>query len=479
MKISDIRLVDEPARQVCSNFTMLLQFGRDICSHLATAEQREWLITNGIGSYACGTVAGVLTRHYHGLLVAALKPPLDRTLLVTSLNEQVIYGSNSYDLTTNRWADGTVAPRGYRHIERFELEGTIPTWTFAFGDALLEKRIWMEQGANTTYIRYYLRRGSHPVKLSLKGLVNYRNHHGATHANDWAMQIDPVASPQVGVSIRAWDGATPFYLVADGGTCTAAHDWYRGYDLAVERYRGIDSHDDHLHCVTVAAELTVGQWLTLVATTTEPKQIQLHGALERQRNHDRCCIDDWRSAQYLSAEGTPAWVEQLVLAANQFVVDRAVMGEAGGKTVIAGYPWFGDWGRDTMIALPGLAVATGCPEIARPILRTFAQYLDQGMLPNLFPEAGADPEYNTVDAILWFFEAIRSYYAVTQDKAILQELFPALVEVIHWHQQGTRYHIHLDDDGLIFAGEPGVQLTWMDAKIGDWVITPQYFLFKD
>lgn len=455
---------------------MTLHLGRDICGHLATAEQREWLVTNGLGSYACGTVAGLLTRHYHGLLVAALKPPLERTLLVTKLDETVLYGGETYPLATNRWADGSVSPQGYRYLERFALEGTIPTWAYALGDALLEKQIWMEQGANTTYVRYHLKRSSGPVRISVKALVNYRDHHGATQGEGWAMQVNPLtagssSSQHTGVKLVAFDGATPFYLMADAGLCTPAHGWYQGYDLAVERERGIFSHDDHLHCATFTVELAVGQSFTVIATTTEPDTLPWDGALERQQAHDRRCLEDWYANAL--APTAPDWIEQLVLAADQFVVARPMAGAPDGKTVIAGYPWFGDWGRDTMIALPGLTVATGRSHLARPILHTFAQYLDQGMLPNLFPEAGTAPEYNTVDAILWFFEAIRVYFAATQDVALLQDLFPNLVEVVRWHQQGTRYRIHLDTDGLIYAGEPGVQLTWMDAKIGDWVITPR------
>lgn len=451
---------------------MTLHLGRDICSHLVTAEQREWLITNGIGGYGCGTVAGLLTRHYHGLLVAALQPPLGRTLLVTKLDETVLYDNETYALATNRWADASVSPQGYRCLERFALEGTIPTWTYALGDALLIKQIWMEQGSNTTYLRYHLSRGSGPGRLSITALVNYRDHHHTTQGKGWVMEVDALENDHPrGVKVIAFEGATPFYLMADGGLCTPTHAWYEGYDLAVERHRGITPHDDHLHCATFRAKLAVGQSLMLVATTAAPDTVQWAGALERQQAHDRHCIEDWYAQA--PARRAPPWVEQLVLAADQFIVARPVVGEANSKTVIAGYPWFGDWGRDTMIALPGLTVATGRPSLARPILRTFAQYLDQGMLPNLFPEAGTAPEYNTVDAALWFVEAIRVYVAATQDRALLKALFPALVEVVRWHQQGTRYHIHLDDDGLIYAGQPGVQLTWMDAKIGDWVITPR------
>lgn len=186
---------------------MSLHLGRDICGHLATAEQREWLITNGIGGYGCGTVAGLLTRHYHGLLVAALKPPLERTLLVTKLDEAVLYNGEPYALAANRWADGSISPQGYRYLDRFALEGTIPTWTYALGDALLDKQIWMEQWANTTYIRYRLRRGSGALRLSLKALVNYRDHHGATHGQGCTMQVTPLNAPQpAGVQVLAYGG---------------------------------------------------------------------------------------------------------------------------------------------------------------------------------------------------------------------------------------------------------------------------------
>ncbi|MGF1523244.1 MAG: amylo-alpha-1,6-glucosidase [Leptolyngbyaceae cyanobacterium] len=449
---------------------MFLQFGRDICGNLATAQQREWLVTNGIGGYACGTVAGVLTRHYHGLLVAALKPPLDRTLLLTKLDEQVTYNGQDYALHCDRWSDGSVSPEGYRHIERFVLEGTIPTWTYAFGDALLRKRIWMEQGANTTYVRYSLKRGSGPVVLSLKALVNYRNHHHSTRGQEGLIAIDSVAQ---GIKVTAADNADPFYVIAEKGAVTIHHDWYQGYDLAVEHYRGIDPEDDHLHGATFDIELTVGQSVLIVTSTEAPASLRLKGAIKRQRSHEQRLLGHWFSARYLSAKQSPLWMEQLVLAADQFIVARPVEGEPEGKTVIAGYPWFGDWGRDTMIALPGLTIATGRPDIARPILRTFARYIDQGMLPNLFPEAGQTPEYNTVDAVLWYFEAIRIYYSVTHDCLLLEELFSALADIIRWHQKGTRYNIHLDTDGLIYAGEPGAQLTWMDAKVGDWVVTPR------
>ena len=446
----------------------MLQFGREICGDLATAATREWLVTNGIGGYGCGTISGLLTRHYHGLLIAALKLPLGRTLLVTKLDETAIYQGQTWALHCDRWASGAIAPHGYHSIERFELQGTIPTWTYGLADAQLVKQVWMEQGANTTYVRYHLQRGSGPIQLALKALVNSRDHHHSTRGADWQMQI--AALPH-GVKVQPAPDAAAFYLVSDRGHCTPHHDWYTNYDLAIERERGIDPHDDHLHGATFGVTLAVGETITFAATMEPPDTIAFPDAMTRQRQHEQRLLEAWQTDVKLP-QPAPAWVSQLVLAADQFVVSRSVAGRAG-KTVIAGYPWFGDWGRDTMIALPGLAIATGRPAIARPILHTFAQYIDQGMLPNTFPEAGAAPAYNTVDAVLWYFEALRAYVAATADQALIEELFPALADIIRWHQQGTRYHIHLAEDGLIMAGEPGSQLTWMDAKVGDWVVTPR------
>lgn len=444
---------------------MKINFGREICGHLSTAESREWIVTNGMGGYASGTVAGLLTRRYHGLLVAALMPPLGRTLLATKLDETVLYDRQTYPLYTNRWADGTVNPHGYHHLEAFSLDGTIPVWWYACGDALLEKRIWMASGANTTYVRYTLLRATQPLSLSLKGLVNYRDYHGDTHAQGWQMSVLPLAQ---GVEITAYEGATPFYLLSDRGEMTATPQWHYGFDLAVERYRGLSSEEDHLHAATLAATLIVGESLTVVATVDAGASLDGMDALHQRQRYEQSLLKRWQDS--LPKETTaPDWIQQLVLAADQFVVNRAQ-----GKTVIAGYPWFGDWGRDTMISLPGLTLATGRPEIAGSILRTFAAYVDQGMLPNRFPDAGEIPEYNTVDATLWYFEALRLYYQATQDDKLVEDLFPTLAEIIDWHCRGARYQIHIDPaDGLLYAGEPSVQLTWMDAKVGDWVVTPR------
>jgi len=449
---------------------MIGDCGREICGRVETAERREWLVTNGIGGFASGTVAGLLTRRYHGLLVAALKPPLGRTLLVAKLDDELEHEGLRRPLFTNRWADGTVDPRGYRDLERFRLEGTTPVWTYACADLLLEKRVFMEPGANTTYVRYHLRRARGPAALSLKALVNYRDSHGTTRAGGWQMRVERVPR---GLRVVAFDGAQPVVLLADGAEAHPAHAWHHGFRLALEEERGLDALEDHLHAGTLVLRLAPGTVRTLVLSTEAAPSLDGEAAWARRRQYETDLLARWE-ATALAAPEAPAWIRHLVLAADQFIVRRPLPDDPVGMSVIAGYHWFGDWGRDTMIALPGLTLATGRPEIGRRILRTFARFVDRGMLPNRFPDAGETPEYNTVDATLWYVEAIRAYHAATGDDALLEELFPVLEEIIRWHRQGTRYGIGEDPaDGLLRSGEPGVQLTWMDAKVGDWVVTPR------
>lgn len=458
---------------------MTIKFGREICGYLDSAEGREWLVTNGMGGYASGTVSGLLTRRYHGLLVAALNPPLGRTLLLTKLDEAVIYNGLHYPLHANRWADGTVDPHGYRNIESFHLEGTIPVWRFTCGDAILEKRVWMKQGFNTTYVRYNLHRATGPLNLEIKSFVNYRDYHGTTHGGGWQMRIDPSSH---GICVTAFNGAKPFYLLTDRADVSLSHDWYYAFNLAVEKYRGLDYLEDHLNTGIFRVTLNPGESLTFVASTQaspelvegRPPDLNGEAELELRRAYERELIKLWRRSGTVEAEKSPPWIKHLVLSADQFIVARPLSDNPDGKTVIAGYHWFSDWGRDTMISLPGLTISTGRPEVARSILRTFAKYVDKGTLPNRFPDAGEAPEYNTVDATLWYFEATRAYYEATGDNDLLEGLFPLLAEIIDWHIRGTRYTIHVDaNDGLLYAGEKGVQITWMDAKVGDSVVTPR------
>ncbi len=281
---------------------MRIEFGREICGDLSSAESREWLVTNGIGGYASGTVAGMLTRRYHGLLVAALQPPLGRTLLLAKLDETVGYDHLTYALHTNRWADGNVDPQGYRHIESFALEGTIPTWKFACADALLEKRIWMQHGANTTYVRYTLSRATQPLTLTIEALVNYRDYHGSTQGNDWQMNVEPIEG---GIKIAAHDKATPLYLSIDTATATPAHNWHYGFDLAVERYRGLSNREDHLHAATFEVTLNPGESIVFVASTDPQPNLDGVEALKLERDRQHKLLNIWKLDRLHIQQGFP------------------------------------------------------------------------------------------------------------------------------------------------------------------------------
>jgi predicted glycogen debranching enzyme len=448
-----------------------IQFGREICGNLAAAESREWLVTNGIGGYASGTIAGSQTRRYHGLLVAALQPPVGRTFLVSAIDEVVHYIGENFSLATHRWVSGAVEPKGFLLLEDFHLEGSMPVWTYALSDALLEKRVWMRQNENTTVIQYTLLRGNSALEMDLKAFVNYRDFHSLTHAGDWRMNITPV---EHGVAVQAFEGAIPFYLKSSAATCEPRHEWYIGCYYAEETERGLSDREDHLFVALLQAKLEPGSSVTIVVSTEAAASLDAETARAEQANHDVKLFQQWQASAESLAGEAPSWLWQLILAADQFIVRRSLPEEPNGRSIIAGYHWFGDWGRDTMIALPGLTLATGRAEVARQILLAFSRYVDGGMLPNNFPDAGGKPEYNTVDAALSYFESVRQYFEATQDAVTLQKLFPVLASMIDAHIAGTRYNIHVDPaDGLLYAGGPGVQLTWMDAKLGDWVVTPR------
>jgi 4-alpha-glucanotransferase len=351
-------------------------------------------------------------------------------------------------------------------IESFHLDYTVPVWMFAVGGRRVEARVWMEPGEDTTYLAWLLHPSageSDTLSLRVTLLVNNRDHHSDT----WEDGFQPAVS-LAGDTLRVVDGTRfTLSLRAVRGTITPQRNWYRNFDLPIEAERGLGSTDSHL-CVGYAEiELRSGAWCGIVASLRPDPSDDLLAALQRRLAHDQQVLD--------AAPATDrGWIRRLILAADSFVFARPLPQVPDGQSVIAGYPWFGDWGRDTMISLPGLTLATGRPAIALRILRTFAGFVSQGMLPNVFPGAGETPEYNTADASLWFFEAWRAYFATTQDLASLRGAFPVLADMITWHLRGTRYGIGVDPaDGLLRAGQPGVQLTWMDAKVGDWVVTPR------
>ncbi len=437
----------------------MIELDKSDCTDLRRAGTREWLETNGIGGFACSTVVGMNTRRYHGLLTAATTPPVERVVMLSKLEETLVVGDRRIDLSTNQY-QGAIHPRGFERQTGFRLD-PFPIQSFEVEGIRLEKTVFMLHGSNTTVIEYRLTdpAGRTGLRLEVRPLIAFRDYHSTTHQNG---ALNPSVEQMPGLaSIAPYAGLPRLYLAHNASQVDTHGFWYRQFFYQAEAERGLDCIEDLFSPLAFEFELA-GDQAAVVIASTEPQKA---GNAARFRRAELARRD--KVANSVGPKDPLA--RQLALAADQFLVKR---GE--GQTIIAGYPWFTDWGRDTMIALPGLTLATGNARIAKGILREFAHSVDQGMLPNRFPDAGETPEFNTADATLWFFEAVRSYLAHTGDEQFVRdELYSVLKDIIEWHMRGTRYNIHMLENGLLNAGEAGVQLTWMDARVGDWVVTPR------
>ncbi|WP_210187261.1 amylo-alpha-1,6-glucosidase [Pararhizobium antarcticum] len=420
------------------------------------------MVTNGIGGYASGTVSGMTTRGYHGVLVAALAPPVDRRVCVPAIVDVLEINGRQIALSSLRWGGGHIAPDAGEALVSFRLEGTTPIWRYDCAGVVLEKCLWMDHGANVTRIEYRLLAAPAAVCLSVGVLSDARDYHSRTFASDWR--------PHVSVGdglLRVGTDDVELFARLSGASVAVDGAWWRNFDLAKERERGLTDAEDHVHAGVLTCELAKGVAAQLVLSVGQDVALS-HGALadERKRQADLLALANVAEA--------PDWVQHLVLAADQFIARRFMHDGTPAHTVVAGYHWFADWGRDTMISLPGLTLVTGRPEIARSVLLAFADVLDRGMIPNRFPDAGTEPEFNTVDATFWFVEAIAALHRMAPDGEFLAQMYPVISSIVENLIKGTRYGIRIDPvDGLIHAGEEGVQLTWMDARVGDRVITPR------
>ncbi len=431
----------------------MITLGRDVCTDLDSSLSREWLETNGIGGYASSSVAGANTRRYHGLLVAATHPPLGRMVLLSKFEEAAVIGGKRFELSCNQYP-GTIHPSGYQYLVQFRLD-PFPVWTYDLDGTKLERSLFMVDGENTTVCRWSVDKSAE-ASLELRPLVAFRDHHHLRH--DEALKVTTEFSDNT-VSLHSGANSLTLHLAHNAADVERSGVWYRNVEYAIEQERGFDSREDLYQPCVLNFDLSQP---AVVIASTQPQGMADHEDLERSEIK--------RRARIVAASGAKNEViQQLVLAADQFIVRR---GE--GHTVIAGYPWFSDWGRDTMIALQGLTLTTRRYDAAKSILTEFSRHISDGMLPNRFPDEGEVPDYNTVDATLWYFEAIRAYIAETGDLELVRgDLFEKLVDIVDWHVRGTRFGIRVDADGLLTAGVPGVQLTWMDAKVGDEVITPR------
>ena len=438
----------------------MISFDSDICTDFAAASSREWLETNGIGGFASGTISGANTRRYHGILTAATKPPLGRVTMVSKVEETVVVGGEAFELSSNQYP-GIISPRGFEFLKSFRLD-PFPVWTYSLPGVEIEKHLFMLHGRNASVIRYKARSTVRfkraAATLKLRPLLSFVDYHHLRHQTD-GLDGDFVSTIGL-IEMLPIAELPPVFFAHDGTGVERTGYWYNNFEYAIEQERGFDFNEDLFQPFEITFDLRAGA--SVIVSSNNAVDVADAAELEREEIKRRRSL--------VKKAGVKTDLEkQLVLAADQFIVRRG-----GGHTVIAGYPWFSDWGRDTMIALPGLTLATGRPEIARDILLEFARNVSQGMLPNRFPDAGDEAEYNTVDATLWFFEAVRAYAAATGDYGFIGEhIYRELAEILVWHLRGTRFNIHVDTDGLLYAGEPGLQLTWMDAKIGDLVITPR------
>lgn len=418
------------------------------CREWSRASALEWLETNGTGGFAMGTVSGANTRRYHGILVASLRPPVERTVLLSRVEEEVVTAGGTANLGAVQYP-GVVTPDGYRRMDQFRLD-PFPTWTYRVGDVEIEKRLFLRQGEQTAVVQY---RASQGCRMRLRVFCAFRDYHWLRkHQPHW-QEAQPAGDGVL--VIEPYSGAPRLRLHHNAGAWVPEACWYYNNEYPAEAARGMECHEDLFSPGWFDFECRAGKMAYLVATLAG------HPPLSADT------IAGWEREERMRREPDE---HRLEAAARQFLVRR----QDGTPTIIAGYPWFTDWGRDTMISLPGLLIARGCHGEAREILEGFLRHLNQGLIPNRFPDAGEKPEYNTADATLWMFQAVWAFQS--GDEGFVRDRFYAAAkEILAWHRRGTHFQIRADPaDGLLSAGGPGTQLTWMDAKVGDWVVTPRH-----
>ena len=442
---------------------------------------REWLVTNGLGGYAAGTLAGVITRRYHGVLIAALPAPLGRLVMVSQLGERIrLPGNRVHWLSGEERHDGALYVEGANKLREFRLEAGLPVWRFEIDDYVLEKRLLLPRFQNTVFVTYTLVSGEGRVRLGVRPLLNVRPHEAPV---DHPLPDAPTLLMRQECLEVQFPGDIPplrLQLAGVSGAFTADAISLQHLHYRVEHSRGYEARGDAWSPGYFRIDLSSGESVTLVASTESHEIMRAMGPQEAR-------VAEYERRRRLLERAGPVLAEhaaaELVLAADQFIitpagrVEDAARARAAGdeaRTVIAGYHWFTDWGRDTMISLEGLTLTTGRMEEARDILRTFAFYFRDGLIPNLFPEGNKEGLYNTADATMWFFHALHRYLQRSDDWATLELLLPKLDESIARHLAGTRFNIGIDPgDGLMRQGADHLALTWMDAKMGDWVVTPR------
>jgi len=433
----------------------MIRLTQEVTSDYHRSSRIEWLLTNGIGGYSSSTIVGSNTRRYHGLLIAALKPPGCRTVLLQKLEETVHIGGKAYDLSVNEYPD-TLYPTGHLYLEEFRLD-PLPTFRYRIGPAVVEKEVCMTQGENTVIVQYRLYESSEPAEFVVSPLINNRSFHSLTRE----LSGPSFDTERVGelVKITASTNPTIVYLAPYEMAVTSTGYWYRNFLYAEELARGYDYHEDLYNPLRLTVKLEKGDSVNVACSTPGPPPTDPDSAISKERE---------RASELLGEDGDDQFLCALRKACDAFIVRRG-----DGASCIAGYHWFGDWGRDSMICLPGLTLVTGRFIEARKMLETYARYLSNGLIPNCFSDYDGKPQYNSLDATLWWFHAVRKYFQYTNDGQTVRALYGAMKSSVESLLHGTVFEIGADRDMLLNIGRRDVQLTWMDAKIGDLVVTPR------
>ncbi|HZH49538.1 MAG TPA: amylo-alpha-1,6-glucosidase, partial [Nitrospira sp.] len=435
-----------------------MQIDRTDCQNLDRALSLEWLETNGRGGFSSGTVAGANTRRYHALLLTARKPPTERFVLVNQLEEWLDLDGVLFPLSTNCYP-GAVYPNGYQSCTGFSTDPW-PTWTFEHRGAIVQRELFNVHGRDLVIIRWTFRgKKKQHATLHIRPKLSGRDYH-ATHRENMSLSTEA----SIGEGIVTWQmySNIPLVRAFHSGRYRHEPEWYRHIQLPVEQQRGLDHQEDWWSPGTFIVELISGATQTLAFTSEAVDKLDI-AILTR---HERVR----REQQTQSAPAEDPLAGSLWRAAEAYFSERG-----GQQTVIAGYPWFTDWGRDAFISLPGLCLVTGRFDLAWQVLAAFSAHISEGMLPNRFPDAGEQPEYNSIDSALWFIHAVDRYLAASQDETqVRRTTWPVVKQILEWYRRGTRYGIKMDDDGLVMGGVRGAPLTWMDVKIGDHVVTPRH-----
>ncbi len=442
---------------------------------------REWLVTNGLGGYSSNTIAGVPTRSHHGLLIASLPAPLGRMLLLSSVSEQLrLPSGQTVRLGAAVYAEGRVKLYGDSHLLKFSLEAGMPVWLFEIDGILLEKRLWMPHHLNNVFVRYRVLKSNGPVRLKLMPHVHFRSYDSIASTPLPGPFRMHVADGRVELVGQQPSPLLRMYVEGERTAFTVEGRLIRECLYPIEASRGYAASGEVYSPGYFRADLHPDRPVTLVASSETWEVIHALPPDEAEQAERERRSRLLGAAQAFVRDDVGA---ELVLAADQFLItpagriEETARARAAGdeaRTVIAGYHWFTDWGRDTMISLAGLTLTTGRHAEAGYILRTFAHYVRDGLIPNYFPDGQTEGVYHTADATLWFFQALHQYLKVTRDRGTLRLLLPRLRQIVDFHQRGTRFGIGIDPrDGLLRQGAPGYQLTWMDAKVADWVVTPR------